>query len=116
MNKGDRQVTEMHKQALAAEIKALLEHGVERVTVEEFYRRYDAAGFRFEHSYTIRQFARYISGPRAGELSPCAGLYPIHKATGLSAFHVDLPRDEYAKLKAIRSTFFAVSRGYILEV
>jgi hypothetical protein len=109
-------MTEMHKQALTAEIASLLAHGMEHVTVKEFYRRYDEAGFRFDHRDTIRQFARWMTGPRAGEVSPCTSMNPIHKETGLGYAHIDLPRSETQKVQTMRNQFFAVSRGYILEI
>jgi hypothetical protein len=109
-------MTEMHKQALDAEIASLLAHGMEQVTVKDFYGRYDAAGFRFDHSCTIRAYGRYLTGPRAGQLSPDMNLYPVHKETGLSAFHFQLPRAEYEKVKALRNSIFAVNHGYIMGV
>ena len=109
-------LTTFHKQALTDEIASLLSCGMEQVTVKEFYRRYDEAGFRFDPSDTIRQFARYLTGPRAGKLSPCTSMNPIHKETGLGYANVDLDRRETAKVQAMRNQFFAVSRGYILEI
>jgi hypothetical protein len=108
-------LTTMHAQALKEEIENLLTHGMEQVSVKEFYRRYDSAGFRFEPSYTIRQFCRYLTGPRAGKLSPCANMYAIHKASNLSYAHIDLPESERTKFRTLRHSIFAVSRGYILE-
>lgn len=106
-----------HKQAIDVEIAALLSHGYERVSVAEFKRRYDIAGFRFDPRDSIRQFSRYISGPRAGQISPIVSMEPIVKTTGRGYTHDDNPPDVYAKVKAMRSAFFAVSHdGYILEV
>lgn len=110
-------MTKEHKRLLDAEVRRLLEHGAEYVSIPEYYRRWDEAGFKFDHSCDIREFARYISGPYAGELSPELNLYPVHKALKISAFHVDLPEADRKKVKELRRAFFAVSHdGYILNV
>jgi hypothetical protein len=110
-------MTPTHRAQLDAEVKRLVEYGAERLSVKEYTRRWNAAGFRFDHSCTIRQFARYVSGPFAGESWPEMTLYPVHKTTGLSAYHFQLPESECAKVKALRLSIFAVSRdGYILAI
>lgn len=110
-------MTPQHKAQLDAEVARLLHLGMEQLTTEEFYARYAAAGFRFDHSDTIRQFCTYSSGPFAGETSPCAALHPIHKGLKRSAFHFENPPEVYAAIKVLRNSIFAVTRdGYILEV
>lgn len=110
-------MTTHHKALLDAEVARREAWGQEHVSVEEFYARYARAGFRFEHSSTIRQFCTWSTGDAAGESHPVAALYPIHKASGRSAFHCDNQPEVYQAIKPLRDAFFAVTRdGYILEV
>ncbi len=90
---------------------------MEQLTTAEFYERYRAAGFRFDADCAIKQFARIMTGPRAGQGSPIIALYPVHIALNRSAFHYQNPPEVYAAIKTLRNSIFAVSRdGYILEV
>lgn len=110
-------MTEQHKRWRDAEVKSLLGQGMEQVSVGEFYARYDAAGFGFDKSCTIKQYSKYLSGPRAGESSPIAAMHPVLKGTSRSAFHNENDKSVYEAIKVLRDSIFAVSRdGYILEV
>lgn len=110
-------MTDRHKQALDTEVSALLAHGMEQVSIAEFYDRYDTAGFSFIKSFTIKQFSHYISGPRSGQSSPIAAMHPVIKGSTRSAFHNENDPKVYAAIKELRNSIFAVTRdGYIMEV
>lgn len=102
---------------LAREIAWLESQGVERVTVAEFGRRFAALGYRLDRSLDCRAMSRYMSGPRAGDSYPCCDTGLKESDTGLSAWNINARRDaNFQAMQAMRGTFYAVTRGHILEV
>ena len=106
----------MQKTATPAEIERddMLAAGMERVTLDELCRRCSAIGYRVEiHSPDASHWTNLGTGNRYPGTS-----YPVtHAESGLSAFHVDAPRDaNYRRLQEIRSDCFVYSCGRIRTI
>ena len=110
-------LSQLHKVALDDEVAFLLSQGMEQVSTKDFASRWKDAGFTIEYSSTIKQFSRWLSGPRAGLSTPIAAIHLNIAGTSRSWAHCDNPPEIYAKVQAMRHSFFAVTRdGYIMEV
>lgn len=100
--------------ALDQEIAHLIAHGCERLTVEQFAKRFEALGYKLDRTMDCRAPARYLE---TGRSYPCCTTGLKEADTGMSAFHYQARRDNNFKaMQALRGKIFAVSLGAILEV
>jgi hypothetical protein len=94
--------------------------GERPITVQHLNELLRRLGYRLDRDMDCRCMSRWMTGPRAGESYPCITTSIKEIDTGVSAFHFEKARRDknFRALQDMRGSgrYFAVTRGFILEI